>query len=221
MAQFVPLSGRCLDHPSRCRALLSRLEGLALLASLSLAGALGPDPASAAVIVSVNGRLWSVDAITAALNDPGFESTINTDTMPWLGQPLLAGQFAEAVGVDLGLGNVYSGLDFGPVYFWKTSYRAGVPQSPGDWGVSVFNPYNTSPPPNPLAGVGPVIPFDGPLDPADLSLRARIAVAPPISPLCPLPAPCPWWVRWRHGNGAGGCAGVWKRAVRKGRAAKP
>jgi hypothetical protein len=143
------------------------------------------------VIVSVNGRLWSVDAITAALNDPGFESTINTDTMPWLGQPLLAGQFAEAVGVDLGLGNVYGGLDFGPVYFWKTSYRAGVPQSPGDWGVSVFNPYNTSPPPNPLAGVGPVIPFDGPLDPADLSLRARIAVATPYLPSLPAPSPLP------------------------------
>lgn len=191
MALFIPSSGRCVGHPSLSCSPLSRFGGLVLLASLSLAGALVPDPAAAAVIVSVNSRLWSVEAITAALSDPGFESTINPDTMPWLGQPLLAGQFAEAVGVDLGLGNSYGVLNFGPVYLWKTSYLAGVPQSPGDWGASVFNPYDTSPPPNPLAGLGPVIPFDGPLDPADLTLKARIAVATPYVPAMPAPSPLP------------------------------
>jgi len=107
---------------------------------------MGPAPAVAAVIVSVDNRMWSVDAITASLSDPGFESQISLATMPWLGQPVLAGQFAAAVGTSLGLGNSYAGLAFGPVYLWKTDYVAGVPQSPGEWGASVFNPYNASPP---------------------------------------------------------------------------
>ena len=167
------------------------VKGLALAASMTLAGAMGPAPAAAAVTVTVNSRMWSVDAITAALGDPGFESQISLDTMPWLGQGVLAGQFAEAVGTSLGLGNSYAGLAFGPVYLWKTSYAAGVPQIPGDWGSSVFNPYNASPPPNPFAGIGPVISFDGPLEPADLTLQARIAVASPYSPSPPAPSTLP------------------------------
>jgi hypothetical protein len=60
--------------------------------------------------------------------------------MPWLGQEILAGQFAAAVGLALGQGNYYAGLPFEPVYLWKTDYLAGVAQSPGDWGSNVFNP---------------------------------------------------------------------------------
>ena len=167
------------------------VNGLALAASMTLAVAMGPAPAAAAVTVSVNSRMWSVDAITAALGDPGFESQISLDTMPWLGQRGLAGQFAEAVSTSLGLGNSYAGLAFGPVYLWKTDYVAGVAQSPGDWGSSVFNPYNTSSPPNLFTGAGPVISFDGPLDPADLTLQARIAVARPYSPSPPASSPLP------------------------------
>jgi len=166
-------------------------EGLALAASISLAGAIGPAPAAAAVNVTVDGMVWSVDAITASLSDPGFESLISLDHMPWLGQEILAGQFAAAVGLALGQGNSYAGLPFGPVYLWKTDYLAGVAQSPGDWGSSVFNPYNTSSPPNSFTGAGPVISFDGPLDPDDLTLQARIAVATPYSPSMPAPSPLP------------------------------
>jgi len=166
-------------------------EGLALAASISLAGAIGPAPAAAAVNVTVDGMVWSVDEITASLSDPGFESLITLDQMPWLGQKILAGQFAAAVGLALGQGNSYAGLSFGPVYLWKTDYHAGVAQSPGDWGASVFNPYNTSSPPNLFTGAGPVIPFDGPLDPEDLTLQARIAVATPFSPSTPAPSPLP------------------------------
>jgi hypothetical protein len=111
--------------------------------------------------------------------------------MPWLGQKSLAGQFAAAVGLALGQGNSYAGLPFGPVYLWKTDYSAGVAQSPGDWGSSVFNPHNTSSPPNLFTGAGPVISFDGPLDPEDLTLQARIAVATPYSPSTPAPSPLP------------------------------
>jgi hypothetical protein len=166
-------------------------EGLALAASISLASAIGPTPAAAAVNVTVDGMVWSVDAITASLSDPGFESLITLDHMPWLGQEILAGQFAAAVGLALGQGNSYAGLSFGPVYLWKTDYLAGVAQSPGDWGSSVFNPYNTSSPPNFFTGAGPVISFDGPLDPEDLTLQARIAVATPYSPSTPAPSPLP------------------------------
>ena len=166
-------------------------EGLALAASISLAGAIGPAPAAAAVNVTVDGMVWSVDAITASLSDPGFESLISLDHMPWLGQEILAGQFAAAVGLALGQGNSYAGLPCGPVYLWKTDYLAGVAQSPGDWGSSVFNPYNTSSPPNFFTGAGPVISFDGPLDPEDLTLQARIAVATPYSPSTPAPSPLP------------------------------
>jgi len=166
-------------------------EGLALAAAISLAGAIGPAPAAAAVNVTVDGMVWSVDAITASLSDPGFESLISLDHMPWLGQEILAGQFAAAVGLALGQGNSYAGLSFGPVYLWKTDYLAGVAQSPGDWGSSVFNPYNTSSPPNFFTGAGPVISFDGPLDPEDLTLQARIAVATPYSPSTPAPSPLP------------------------------
>ena len=166
-------------------------EGLALAATISLAGAIAPAPAAAAVNVTVDGMVWSVDAITASLSDPGFESLITLDHMPWLGQEILAGQFAAAVGLALGQGNSYAGLSFGPVYLWKTDYLAGVAQSPGDWGSSVFNPYNTSSPPNIFTGAGPVISFDGPLDPEDLTLQARIAVATPYSPSTPAPSPLP------------------------------
>ena len=166
-------------------------EALALAASISLAGAIGPTPAAAAVNVTVDGMVWSVDAITASLSDPGFESLISLDHMPWLGQEILAGQFAAAVGLALGQGNSYGGLPFGPVYLWKTDYLAGVAQSPGDWGSSVFNPYNTSSPPNVFTGAGPVISFAGPLDPEDLTLQARIAVATPYSPPTPAPSPLP------------------------------
>ena len=166
-------------------------EGLALAATISLAGAIAPAPAAAAVNVTVDGIVWSVDAITASLSDPGFESLITLDQMPWLGQKILAGQFAAAVGLALGQGNSYAGLSFGPVYLWKTDYLAGVAQSPGDWGASVFNPYNTSSPPNIFTGAGPVISFDGPLDPEDLTLQARIAVATPFSPSTPAPSPLP------------------------------
>jgi hypothetical protein len=166
-------------------------EGLALAASISLAGAIGPAPAAAAMNVTVDGMVWSVDEITASLSDPGFESLITLDQMPWLGQKILAGQFAAAVGLALGQGNSYAGLSFGPVYLWKTDYLAGVAQSPGDWGASVFNPYNTSSPPNLFTGAGPVISFDGPLDPEDLTLQARIAVATPFSPSTPAPSPLP------------------------------
>jgi hypothetical protein len=166
-------------------------EGLALAASISLASAIGPTPAAAAVNVTVDGMVWSVDAITASLSDPGFESLITLDHMPWLGQEILAGQFAAAVGLALGQGNSYGGLPFGPVYLWKTDYLAGVAQSPGDWGSSVFNPYNTSSPPNFFTGAGPVISFAGPLDPEDLTLQARIAVANPYSPSTPAPSPLP------------------------------
>lgn len=141
--------------------------------------------------VTVDGMVWSVDEITASLSDPGFESLITLDQMPWLGQKILAGQFAAAVGLALGQGNSYAGLSFGPVYLWKTDYLAGVAQSPGDWGASVFNPYNTSSPPNLFTGAGPVISFDGPLDPEDLTLQARIAVATPFSPSTPAPSPLP------------------------------
>jgi hypothetical protein len=55
----------------------------------------------------------------------------------------------------------------------------------------VFNPYNTSSPPNIFTGAGPVISFDGPLDPEDLTLQARIAVATPFSPTTPAPSPLP------------------------------
>lgn len=168
-----------------------RFEGLALAASISLAGAIGPAPAAAAVNVTVDGMVWSVDAITASLSDPGFESLITLDHMPWLGQKILAEQFAVGVGLALGQGNFYAGLSFGPVYLWKTDYLAGVAQSPGDWGSSVFNPYNTSSPPNLFTGAGPVISFDGPLDPEDLTLQARIAVATPYSPSTPAPSPLP------------------------------
>jgi len=166
-------------------------EGLALAASISLAGAIGPAPAAAAVLVTLDSGVWSVAAITASLSDPGFESLITLDHMPWLGQKSLAGQFAAAVGLALGQGNSYAGLSFGPVYLWKTDYLAGVAQSPGDWGSSVFNPYNTSSPPNFFTGAGPVISFDGPLDPEDLTLQARIAVATPYSPSTPAPSPLP------------------------------
>jgi hypothetical protein len=166
-------------------------EGIALAASISLASAIGPTPAAAAVNVTVDGMVWSVDAITASLSDPGFESLITLDHMPWLGQEILAGQFAAAVGLALGQGNSYGGLPFGPVYLWKTDYFAGVAQSPGDWGSSVFNPYNTSSPPNFFTGAGPVISFAGPLDPDDLTLQARIAVANPYSPSTPAPSPLP------------------------------
>ncbi|MCE2836348.1 MAG: hypothetical protein LW834_05160 [Cyanobium sp. 49614_E6] len=133
-------------------------EGLALAATISLAGAIAPAPAAAAVNVTVDGIVWSVDAITASLSDPGFESLITLDHMPWLGQKILAGQFAAAVGLALGQGNSYAGLSFGPVYLWKTDYHAG---------------------------------FDGPLDPEDLTLQARIAVATPFSPTTPAPSPLP------------------------------
>ncbi len=113
------------------------------------------------------------------------------DHMPWLGQKSLAGQFAAAVGLALGQGNSYAGLPFGPVYLWRMDYLAGVAQSPGDWGSSVFNPHNTSSPPNFFTGAGPVISFDGPLDPEDLTLQARIAVATPYSPSTPAPSPLP------------------------------
>jgi|694.fasta_scaffold139362_4 hypothetical protein len=166
-------------------------EGLALAASISLAGAMGPAPAAAAVLVTLDSGVWSVAAITASLSDPGFESLITLDHMPWLGQKSLAGQFAAAVGLALGQGNSYAGLPFGPVYLWKTDYLAGVAQSPGDWGSSVFNPHNTSSPPNLFTGAGPVISFDGPLDPEDLTLQARIAVATPYSPSTPAPSPLP------------------------------
>ena len=88
-------------------------EGLALAASISLAGAIGPAPAAAAVNVTLDSMVWSVDAITASLSDPGFESLISLDHMPWLGQEILAGQFAAAVGLALGQGNAYAGLPFG------------------------------------------------------------------------------------------------------------
>lgn len=166
-------------------------EGLALAASISLAGAMGPAPAAAAVLVTLDSGVWSVAAITASLSDPGFESLITLDHMPWLGQKSLAGQFAAAVGLALGQGNSFAGLPFGPVYLWKTDYLAGVAQSPGDWGSSVFNPHNTSSPPNLFTGAGPVISFDGPLDPEDLTLQARIAVATPYSPSTPAPSPLP------------------------------
>jgi len=166
-------------------------EGLALAASISLAGAMGPAPAAAAVLVTLDSGVWSVAAITASLSDPGFESLITLDHMPWLGQKSLAGQFAAAVGLALGQGNSYAGLPFGPVYLWKTDYLAGVAQSPGDWGSSVFNPHNTSSPPNFFTGAGPVISFGGPLDPEDLTLQARIAVATPYSPSTPAPSPLP------------------------------
>jgi hypothetical protein len=141
----------------------------------------------AAVIVTVDNKVWIVDAITASLSDPGFESRITIDTMPWFGQKALAGQFAAAVGLALGHGNSYAGLPFGPVYLWKTDYVAGVAQSPGAWGSSVYNPYNTSSPPNLFTGAGPVISFEGPLDPQDLTLQARIAVARSS----PVPGPLP------------------------------
>ncbi len=187
MALPIPVHGRCVGRQPRHRWDVCLVEGLALAAALNLTGAMGPAPAVAAVIVSVDNRMWSVDAITASLSDPGFETQISLATMPWLGQPVLAGQFAAAVGTSLGLGNSYAGLAFGPVYLWKTDYVAGVPQSPGEWGASVFNPYNASPPPNPFIGAGPVISFDGPLDPQDLTLQARIAVASPLSVPGPLP----------------------------------
>ena len=79
-------------------------EGLALAASISLAGAMGPAPAAAAVLVTLDSGVWSVAAITASLSDPGFESLITLDHMPWLGQKSLAGQFAAAVGLALGQG---------------------------------------------------------------------------------------------------------------------
>jgi hypothetical protein len=187
-------------------------EGLALAASISLASAIGPTPAAAAVNVTVDGMVWSVDAITASLSDPGFESLITLDHMPWLGQEILAGQFAAAVGLALGQGNSYAGLSFGPVYLWKTDYLAGVAQSPGDWGSSVFNPYNTSSPPNIFTGAGPVISFDGPLDPEDLTLPARIAVATPFSPTTPAPSPLPL---------AGSLAAwQWSRRLRRRRVAQ-
>ena len=113
------------------------------------------------------------------------------DHMPWLGQKSLAGQFAAAVGLALGQGNSYAGLPFGPVYLWRMDYLAGVAQSPCDWGSSVFNPHNTSSPPNFFTEAGPVISFDGPLDPEDLTLQARIAVATPYSPSTPAPSPLP------------------------------
>jgi hypothetical protein len=175
-----------------CRVWGTRLvEGLALAASMTLAGAMGPAPAAAAVSVTVDGMVWSVDAITASLSDPGFESLITLDRMPWLGQKVLAGQFAEAVGLALGQGNSYGGLPFGPVYLWKTDYVAGIAQSPGAWGSSVYNPYNTSSPPNAYTGAGPVISFEGPLDPQDLTLQARIAVVNPHSTSSPVPGPLP------------------------------
>ena len=186
---LLPIS--CDGRQRRQRWGVCLFEALALAASISLAGAIGPAPAAAAVNVTVDGMVWSVDAITASLSDPGFESLISLDHMPWLGQEILAGQFAAAVGLALGQGNSYGGLPFGPVYLWKTDYLAGVAQSPGDWGSSVFNPYNTSSPPNVFTGAGPVISFDGPLDPEDLTLQARIAVATPYSPSTPAPSPLP------------------------------
>jgi hypothetical protein len=191
MVQPVRLHGRLVgDH---CRHFRGNclVEGLALATSVCLAAAMAAGPAAAAVNVSVDGKVWSVDAITASLNDPGFESRINVDTMPWLGQKDLAGKFAEAVGLALGLGNNYGGLAFGPVYLWKTDYVAGVAQSPGDWGSSVFNPYDNSTLPSPPAGSGPVISFDGPLDPEDLNLQARIAVVVPASSSTAVPSPLP------------------------------
>ena len=167
------------------------VEGVALAASMTLAGVMAPSPAVAAVIVTVDNRVWMVDAITASLSDPGFESLITLDRMPWLGQKVLAGQFAEAVGLALGQGNSYGGLPFGPVYLWKTDYVAGIAQSPGAWGSSVYNPYNTSSPPNAYTGAGPVISFEGPLDPQDLTLQARIAVVNPHSTSSPVPGPLP------------------------------
>ena len=186
---LLPIS--CDGRQRRHRWGVCLFEALALAASISLAGAIGPAPAAAAVNVTVDGMVWSVDAITASLSDPGFESLISLDHMPWLGQEILAGQFAAAVGLALGQGNSYGGLPFGPVYLWKTDYLAGVAQSPGDWGSSVFNPYNTSSPPNVFTGAGPVISFAGPLDPEDLTLQARIAVATPYSPPTPAPSPLP------------------------------
>ena len=179
--------GRLVGRQPRQVRGVCLVEGLALAASISLAGAMGPVPAAAAVIVTVDNKVWIVDAITASLSDPGFESRITIDTMPWFGQKVLAGQFAAAVGLALGQGNSYAGLPFGPVYLWKTDYVAGVAQSPGAWGSSVYNPYNTSSPPNFFTGAGPVISFDGPLDPQDLTLQARIAVASPLSVPGPLP----------------------------------
>ncbi len=167
------------------------VEGLALAASIGLAGAMASSPALAAVNVTVDSKVWSVDAITASLSDSGFESLITLDHMPWLGQKDLAGKFAEAVGLALGQGNSYAGLPFGPVYLWKTDYIGGVAQSPGDWGSSVYNPHNTSSPPNFFTGAGTVISFEGPLDPLDLTLQARIAVATPFSPSTPAPSPLP------------------------------
>ena len=187
----IAFDGRFVDRQPRHGWGVRLVEGLALAASISLAGALGPAPAAAAVVVTVDSGVWSVAAITASLSDPGFESLITLDHMPWLGQKILAGQFAAAVGLALGQGNSYAGLPFGPVYLWKTDYNAGVAQSPGDWGSSVFNPYNSSSPPNFFTGAGPVISFDGPLDPEDLTLQARIALATPYSPSTPAPGPLP------------------------------
>jgi hypothetical protein len=183
----ITFRGRFVGRQPRQARGFRLVEGLALAASISMAGAMGQAPAAAAVIVTVGNKVWSVDAITAALSDPGFESRITIDTMPWLGQEGLAGQFAEAVGLALGQGNSYVGLPFGPVYLWKTAYVGGVAQSPGAWGSSVFNPYNTSSPPNSFTSAGPVISFAGPLDPEDLNLQARIAVASPFSVPGPLP----------------------------------
>jgi hypothetical protein len=187
----IAFDGRFVGRQPRQGWGVRLVERLALAASISLAGALGPAPAAAAVVVTVDSGVWSVAAITASLSDPGFESLITLDHMPWLGQKILAGQFAAAVGLALGQGNSYAGLPFGPVYLWKTDYIAGVAQSPGDWGSSVFNPYNSSSPPNFFTGAGPVISFDGPLDPEDLTLQARIAVATPYSPSTPAPGPLP------------------------------
>jgi hypothetical protein len=62
---------------------------------MTLAGVMAPSPAVAAVIVTVDNRVWLVDAITASLSDTGFESLITLDSMPWLGQKILAGQFTS------------------------------------------------------------------------------------------------------------------------------
>lgn len=183
----IAFRGRFVGRQPRQGRGVCLVEGLALAASISLAGAMGPAPAAAAVIVTVDNKVWIVDAITASLSDPGFESRITIDTMPWFGQKVLAEQFAAAVGLALGQGNSYAGLPFGPVYLWKTDYVAGVAQIPGAWGSSVYNPYNASSPPNYFTGAGPVISFDGPLDPQDLTLQARIAVASPLSVPGPLP----------------------------------
>jgi hypothetical protein len=45
-----------------------------------------------------------------------LSSPITLDLMPWLGQKVLAGQFAEAVGLALGQGNACGGL-----FFWARS----------------------------------------------------------------------------------------------------